>query len=665
MIKKGFAIEVVLFYILSNFLFAQESVDTEKSFYKANFLSLYNKYEEALPIYLRLSDEYPNNDNLQYLTGICYLHIEGLKIRALSFLEKASQNITRHYKKDFFSETQAPPEAILYLGKAYQIDNQLNKALEEYDKYKKLFHRKQKKELVNRWIKSCELAREMMNKPGDVDIIQPELLKVGKVNYHPAVSENGKRMVFMSDTKFYHAIYFTEYKNGYWSMPLNITMEIESDGTYQVSSLNHDGTLLFLTVPLNNQSDIYVSKFEDNKWGKAIALKGSINSLHNEVFASLSPDEKQLLFVSDRSGGSGGLDIFTATKTTESKWENIKPVAPPINTPYDEQSPVLSSDGSKLFFSSNGHPTMGGFDIFVSERKNGHWQNPENLGHPPNTTDDDIYFVPEGKNGIKGFITQYLNGDDKEATIASIEFYSSLHPRPALLSGKLILPVGTKLPEDLKIQATDMAGKLPPETMTRPQEGGLFDMKLPAGTYQLSITGSRIVPISKQIVLQKDNMVTNLSIPLTWIRKEKVKKKITYTLTPVYFDFNKYSLTSEARTTLDSLVKILNLFSDIKVTVEGYTDAMGTTAYNQKLSEIRALAVKAYLVKKGISPSRLSIIGYGESHPAAINNNPDGSDNSKGRRFNRRTEFRMKGNEANQILLKQNVPPGLAIKQTH
>ena len=662
MVKNGVVTKIIWSLLLiGNSLYAQEIIDDEKIFYNANLLSLYHKHEKALSLYLKLAEKYPDNSNIQYLTGISYLHIPGEKIKAIPYLEKASQNVSRKYKKELFQETRAPLEAILFLGRAYQINNELNKALAAYTSYKKMLRKKQSKNLVERWIRSCETARKMMNNPGDVEFVFPELFKMGRMVYHPAISGNGGKMVFMMDTKYYHAVYFTKYENGAWTNPKNITMDIESDGFYEVSSLNYDGTILFLTVPRKSQKDIFISRHEGNRWGKAVPLEGKVNSLHNEVFASLSPDGHILYFVSDRSGGPGSLDIFTATLSSERKWDNIEPLPGPINTPYDEQSAILTPDGKKLFFSSNGHPGMGGFDVFVSKYENGAWQEPVNLGYPLNTTDDDLYFSPLD-HGFKGYITRRFIEKEIKSYIASVEFFSPEHPRPVALSGNLILPPNQILPADIKINIKDITGKV---TTLTPyiSKDGTFYTKLPAGTYRITVNGKGITPYSRMIVLQKEDRVKNLEIPLTYTAPEQRVNKEMYIISPVYFDFNKFTLTSSARLKLDKMADILKVLPNVQVSIEGHTDAIGSCSYNRKLSLKRANSVKNHLVSRGVSSSRLVVIGYGESRPVTINKNPDGTDNPTGRHFNRRVEFSMKGNTADQIQVKYNIPPELLIKK--
>jgi outer membrane protein OmpA-like peptidoglycan-associated protein len=442
-------------------------------------------------------------------------------------------------------------------------------------------------------------------------------------------------------------------------------MDLQSDGPYRVASLNYDGTLLFLTVPGKDNYNIYVSRWQagERRWGKAEPLKGRVNTLKNEIFASLSPDGQQLFFVSDRAGGEGGYDIFTARKSDDGTWDNIKPLGPPVNTPLNERSPILTDHGKKLFFSSDGHETMGGYDIFVSTKKDGSWSSPVNLGHPPNTTDDDLFYAPAG-NGFRGYFTRYSVKAPKFAYITMEEFFSEEHPRPLPVTGHLKMPEGRRLPEDVQVVIRDATTRDTVVSLREIPDDGTFTTRLPAGSYVVSVTGKNIRETSREVVLHKEETTREITIPLE--SSAPLPATVTakrYVIGPVHFAFNKCDLSSSAVQILDSLVDILKREPGVTVLLEGHTDAIGSMAYNKKLSLCRARKVRDYLILHGIAGSRLSVKGSGEMHPVAINRNPDGSDNPQGRALNRRTEYHFSGKGAEKILFRQNIPSGLSVKK--
>ena len=664
--RKGITFGIIMLSVLWLPLFSQKpagDVTAEKLFYQANFLTLYDRWEEALPLYKGLAEKDPANTNLQYLVGLCYLHIPGLRGEAIPWLEKAVTGITKKYQEAIYDERQAPREAWLMLGRAWQVTGDLDKAFEAYNKYKKSLRKKEGHEKADRMISSCELARQMLREKPDVDLVQPELLKTSRVNYHPAVSGDGRTMVYMSDAKYYHAIYFTRFSHGAWLTPRNITMDIQSDGSYRVASLNHDGTVLFLTVPGKDNYNIYVSHWMagEERWGKAVPLKGRVNTLKNEIFASLSPDGRQLYFVSDRAGGEGGYDIFTARRESDGSWDGIEPLGAPVNTPFNERSPLLTDQGNKLFFSSDGHAGMGGYDIFVSEKKNGSWTEPVNAGHPPNTTDDDLFFVP-ADNGVKGYFTRYSVTAPKSAYITMIEFFSASHPRPAVVTGHLAMPAHAALPGDVKVVVINSSTQDTVALLEQISGDGTFTTRLPADSYNLIVTGSGIRQSSRQLTLTKGEKTGTVEIPLelTEALPAHPVAEETYPIGPVHFAFNKYDLSPSAGRTLDTLVDILNKMPGVSVVIEGHTDALGSDAYNRRLSLKRARSVRDYLILHGIASTRLSVRGYGESRPVAVNRNADGSDNPRGRALNRRAEYRFSGEGAEKIRFKQHIPPELA-----
>ncbi len=632
-------------------------ITAEKIFYKANFLTLYDKWEEALPLYLQLEQEDSTNANLHYLIGRCYLHIPGLKGEAIPWLEKATRDITRRYRKELYDERHAPRETWLLLARARQIVGDLDKAEEAAAKYQKLLRKKEDHAEVSRLLESCRLARKMLQEHPDVELIQPELLKVGKVNYHPAVSGDGKVMVFMSDTRYYHAIYFTRRESGAWITPRNITMDIESDGTYRVASLNHDGTLLFLTVPVHGNYNIFISRWDnqEQRWSKAAPLRGRVNSLKNEIFASLSPDGQELYFVSDRGGGEGGYDIFVARRDEKGEWSKITPLGAPVNTPGNERSPLLADNGKKLFFSSDRHNTMGGYDIFMSQYRNGSWSKPQNVGHPPNTTDDDLFFVPV-EGGYLGYFTQYSVRAPKRANITTVEFYSDEHPRPVIVEGRFTPSGREALPPTVTAVVVDRTSGKEVAVITSDDQGH-FRLRLPTGEYRITVQGEGVEKTSQDISLEAGQKHVALEMPVEVLPPPE--ERTIYTIRPVHFAFNRYDLTPRARGILDSLVSILTELPAVTVVIEGHTDALGSEAYNMRLSLRRARSVRDYLIRQGISSSRLSVKGYGESRPVARNSNPDGSDNPRGRALNRRATYRFQGKESERIRIIQEVPQEL------
>ena len=178
---------------------------------------------------------------------------------------------------------------------------------------------------------------------------------------------------------------------------MNITPQIQSDGDQQVNSLSFDGKEMYLNKEDNFNSDIYYSRFEDNQWTRSVPLGKQINTKYWESHACISPDGKELLLTSNRKESHGGMDIFVSTLNEDGEWSEPVNLGDTINTELNEDSPFLTADGKRLYFSSQGHYNIGGYDIFYADRQpDGSWGKPVNLGYPMNTTDDDLFYMPLG-----------------------------------------------------------------------------------------------------------------------------------------------------------------------------------------------------------------------------------------------------------------------------
>ncbi len=386
----------------------QESDDAYKLFDDAEYFFSTGDYREAAYLFVKLTKMQPDNANFNFRTGMTYLNIPNQEIKAVPYLEKAVMNTTLKYKAKDLDEKKAPHHAWFYLGNAYRINNDLEKALDSYARFKNIkdFEKKYNIRIVDTEIKVCERAKIIKDSP--LNLVKKNLgspVNSGTSNYSPVLTNDESVLVFMNSQKFYEAIMFSKKSGGEWSIPVNITPQIGSDGDMRPTSLSSDGKQLFLVKKENTNSDIYVSSFDGNLWSIATPLNKNINSRFNETFASLSPDGKNLYFTSNRSESLGGLDIFVSKKQSVGDWGPAENLGSVINTDQDEETPYVSGDGKTLFFSSKGHFNMGGFDVFYSQiTKNNQFDETINLGYPVNTTNDDIGYFP-----VKDGKTAYMS----------------------------------------------------------------------------------------------------------------------------------------------------------------------------------------------------------------------------------------------------------------
>jgi hypothetical protein len=407
--------------------FSQYKEAFKEAFFDAEYYILYEDYSE-LALYINLKNNGYDNAYINHRIGECYLQIPGQKHKSIPYLEKACQGISTTIKEGSFKEKNAPLRTIFYLASAYQTNNELDKAIETYNKFKEKLADQNiyNTDYIERQIESCETAKKLINNPlrlTETNI--GEFINDKFPNIKPVISADENSIVFISKRKFYDAIYYSKKENGNWIAPLNITPDLNSDGNYYTCFLSCDGKTLLLYKDENFNRDIYISYLQNDKWNIPKKLNKNINTKFQESFASLSKDGKTIYFVSDRKGGFGGTDIYKSTfneKTND--WNEAVNMGNKINTPFNEENPIVCDEDNILYFSSEGHQNMGGFDIFYCKNEDNKWTDPQNIGYPINTTDDNLSFFPI-KNGKYGYTSKFDKSGFGHEDIVRIEILSS------------------------------------------------------------------------------------------------------------------------------------------------------------------------------------------------------------------------------------------------
>ena len=410
--NKGSLILIILLFLWSS-TGAQGIRNLQKTFLETEYFFFNEDYQDALPFYLQLYKKMPDNANLAYRIGTCYLNIPGKKDQAIEYLETASKNIAFRHREGTLKEKAAPYDAMYILGKAYLVNYQFDKARDAFKKYSELLspYDRENLEFLNHEIESCDKASEIIAHP-----VSYEKENIGKLfndensNYNPVISADGRSFAYMVSLKFYDAIMFSRLVDGKWTAPVNITPDLQLDGKIYLSCLSSDGKVLFLSRNDDKNSDIFTSTFDGNSWSKAIDAGKHINTSYWESHAFISEDGNQIIFSSDRPGGMGGLDLYISQKVN-GQWSPAKNIGVEINNRLNEDRAFLINNGKTLFFSSQSHHTIGGYDIFKSElQSDGSWSSPRNLGYPLNTPDDNMFFMPQG-DGRTGFYPIYEESD--------------------------------------------------------------------------------------------------------------------------------------------------------------------------------------------------------------------------------------------------------------
>lgn len=366
-------------------------------------------YKEAIYYFLKVTEKGYSTPNLQYKIGVCYLNIPGEEYKAVAPLEEAVKEITSKYKANDISERHAPLHALFYLGNAYRVNNQLDKALAVYDQFinSPNYEGNYNLNIVETEIKACERAKVIQDSPIDVTWDKlPLSVNTPNTDLYPVVSGNEDVLVYQTALKLYNAIYFSKKVDGEWRVPENINPQILSDGDMYPTALSFDGKELYLIKETKKDKDIYYSQYINGAWTVAKPLNKNINTPQNEESAAISRDGKTLYFSSNRRESKGGYDLFKSVKGGDGEWGKPENLGKNINTKYDEISVSISPDEKTIYFSSKGHYNMGGFDIFFSETgRDGKWGIPVNIGYPVNTTNDNTGFKIVTNDGV-GYISK-------------------------------------------------------------------------------------------------------------------------------------------------------------------------------------------------------------------------------------------------------------------
>ncbi len=364
---------------------------------KAEDFFLQEYYTLALPIYEDLIEKYPNETYLQYRLGMCYLKKQDAYDKAVLYLKPIAES---------------DPDAAdikYFLGIAYHLTYQFDDAIKVFNEYLNQKIDDEQQQITKRLIENCMNAKMLVATPAEVTITNIGApINSEASEYVPVISSDEQTMLFTYVGKKskggFEDIFISEKSaNGQWKNPEPLGDNINGYNHDACIALSPDGQTLFIYKDSKEKKgEIYYSKLSGNSWSDPKPLLGEVNTNHWEGSASLSADGKTLYFTSDKPAGFGGRDIYKATLINDSIWGNIENLGPTINTPYNDDAPFIHPDGRTLVFSSEGHNSMGGYDIFHTQLQlNGTWLPPTNIGFPINSPDRDTYYVlsADGKTG--------------------------------------------------------------------------------------------------------------------------------------------------------------------------------------------------------------------------------------------------------------------------
>jgi outer membrane protein OmpA-like peptidoglycan-associated protein/tetratricopeptide (TPR) repeat protein len=625
------------------------------------FNDAYNEYLQAL-VYNTLNAE------LNYKTGVSALFSDR-KEEAAGFLLKAI-DLKKNVAEDVLLLTG---KSLQYAGRFQEAINKLTEYLSEPGKKKQ---------------KNILMARQYIQECNSAILVTRDTLRIAIENMGPNINSDAddysevltadaKTMYFASrrqlpksgnrhpDTKFDENIFISHFIAGSWipsiSAGKNLTTKYSESPLY----INTANDILYIYSGYSNKGDIMMSVNKKGNWKSPSQIPYKINTKKSETSFTISPSGNEIYYVSDNSRDNiGGKDIFFIKKLNARKWSKPQNAGRLINTVYDEESVRLSKTGDTLWFSSQGHNSIGGFDIFYSiKNKNGAWDTVKNAGYPINTQWDELFYNPSpvgdstfyfvsNRTGGFGGTDIYMGHilppkrvviapppPKRDTVIIRDTIIIKETPKPPVIQEQTVTVMGkvrdseTREPVMAKIDLKDISGNEVLSTTASSDVDGSYKIKLPAKkSYMMDLRATGFLSDIRRIDVP-DNWskeVYNLNIDLI---KVKVGKKVV--LNNILFETGKSILTAGSYTELDRLLNIMKENAQVKIEISGHTDNTGSAALNTKLSEARAKAVVDYLIKNGIDRTRMNFKGYGSLQPIADNAN------AAGRAKNRRVEFKI------------------------
>ncbi len=463
------------------------------------------------------------------------------------------------------------------------------------------------------------------------------------LEYFPSLTIDGKKLVFTRRVSGDEDFYETDLTGGNWSLTQPLGGKVNTNLNEGAQNISQDGEWIIFTgcnYPEGHGScDLYISYKTKNGWSEAENLGPMVNTDFWESSPSLSPDKRDIYFSSNQSGGYGGKDIWVTHRNPNGKWSRPENLGPEINTSGDESCSFMYADNQTLYFNSNGHEGYGQTDLFFSKKLNdSSWSEPENLGYPINTIDDEgsLIVAADGK-------TAYYASDRSDSK-GGLDLYSFQlrediqPPRTLWVKGK-VYDTKTKNGLPSSVELTDINSR---KLISRVQtdEDGNYLTTLPVGKeYAFNVNRKGYLFFSGNYNLHDRNIdsVFTANIPL-----QPIEAGAAIVLKNIFFESKKTELQPESMVELDKVIQLMNENPQLKILISGHTDNVGKAPDNLQLSNGRALAVINYLLaSKKIAKDRLQSKGLGAANPIADNTT------EQGKAMNRRTELSVISNAPN------------------
>ncbi|MBL6445899.1 PD40 domain-containing protein [Fulvivirga sp. 29W222] len=478
--------------------------DVDKKVYDADKYFKIRNYQEALSLYLEAIEAGVDDPVVYYRTAVSYQNMFEIneQVKAIPYFEKAIAK----------GMDQLPANVYYDLAEVYHKDEQIEKALDYYGKYKAALKGNQGEiSKVNRALEVANNSLSLMSSPKDITVVNlGQVINSQYTEYNPVVSADESVMAFTalrpntgktrSSDKFIEEVYISYNTSGNWSQPKPI--KIASNYNVGTAGISADGQKMLIFIGgADGTGNLYTIDKAGDDWSTPVTMGNKINSRsHVETTGSITPDGKTLYFASNRPGGYGGLDIYKSVKTEAGDWGEPVNVGPEVNTKYNEDAPFIHPDQWTLFFTSDGHNTMGGRDIFVTRLFNGKWTAPENMGYPINTTANDNYFTLTA-DGRKGYFSSDRKGGQGGQDIYSINMPEEEANIPlTMIKGRILNGENNEpIPTTIYVVDVESGKKLDFVYQPDPKTGNYLIILPPSKNYDMIIESEGFLPYTLNI----------------------------------------------------------------------------------------------------------------------------------------------------------------------
>jgi len=492
-------------------------------------------------------------------------------------------------------------------------------------------------------IKNCEFALNAIKHPvpfkpinigSGVNTPDPE--------YFPTLTVDQTQLLFtrrVSDVRSQYGgqedFFVSQGSDNYWQLGKPMPKNINTTFNEGAPTFAPDGrTLIFVGCANENRQyganrrgygscDFFITRKFGDKWLDPINLPGQVNTANWETQPSLSSDGKTLYFIRGQVRTSGGRnkrngDIYVSHLQEDGSWGLAQKLPSNINTKYSESSVLIHPDGRTLYFASNGHIGMGGYDLYMTQlQADGTWSDPKNLGYPINTANDENSLLVFADGKLAVFASDRPGGFG-DLDLYSFELPKEVRPTRTIYMEGLVYNSITNAKLEAEFSLVDLATGVEVVHSVSDYKTGEFIVTLPIDKeYALIVNKAGYNPFSVNFNLtvpENSDKPYHMDAPL--IPMNDLNREVT--LKNVFFDLDSYNLRKKSYVELDNLAAYLKAHPKMKIELQGHTDAQGDDAHNMELSENRARAVMDYLISKGIDKARLSSQGFGETKPTKI-----------------------------------------------